>query len=195
MDAAAAWDAQADTFDDEPDHGLREPQVREAWRSLLLRHLPAPGAAVADLGCGTGSLACLLAQEGYGVRGVDLAPRMIEAARAKAAAAGLDVAFHVGDAADPPLAAGSVDVVLVRHVLWALPDADAAVARWVRLLRPGGRLLLVEGRWHTGAGLGAADSRAVVARHRAHADVEHLTDPALWGGPITDERYLVVSEA
>ena len=195
MDAAAAWDAQADTFDDEPDHGLREPRVREAWRSLLLRHLPAPGAAVADLGCGTGSLACLLAQEGYAVRGVDLAPRMVAAARAKAAAAGVDATFEVGDAADPPLADGSVDVVLVRHVLWALPDPDAAVARWVRLLRPGGRLLLVEGRWHTGAGLTAAETRAVVARHRARADVEQLADEALWGGPITDERYLVVSEA
>lgn len=69
------------------------------------------------------------------------------------------------------------------------------MARWVRLLRPGGRLLLVEGHWHTGGGLTADETRAVVARHREHADVEHLPDESLWGGPITDERYLLLSLA
>ena len=194
-DAVGYWDEQAEHFDDEPDHGLRDPRVRAAWRDLLLPRLPAPGAAVADLGCGTGSLACLLAQEGCAVRGVDLSPRMVAAARAKATGLAVDATFEVGDAADPPLPDASADVVLVRHVLWALPDPDAAVARWVRLLRPGGRLLLVEGRWHTGGGLTADESRQIVARHRTRAVVEPLPDESLWGGPITDERYLLLSEA
>jgi len=65
--SADYWDDQADTFDEEADHGLRDPQVREAWRRLLLAHLPAAPAAIADIGCGTGSLSVLLAGEGYAV--------------------------------------------------------------------------------------------------------------------------------
>jgi SAM-dependent methyltransferase len=84
-------------------------------------------------------------------------------------------------------------MVLARHVLWAMPDIDAAIAEWVALLRPGGRLVLVEGRWHTGAGLTASATELAVRRHRGEADVRALDDADLWGGPITDERYLVVS--
>jgi len=78
------WDAQAESFDTEPDHGLLDPFVREAWRALLLSRLPPAPADVVDLGCGTGSLAVLLAQAGYAVRGLDLSERMVAAATAKA---------------------------------------------------------------------------------------------------------------
>ena len=61
---AAYWDSQADTFDDSADHGLRDSRVRDAWRRLLLAHLPQAPAAIADIGCGTGSLSVLLAGEG-----------------------------------------------------------------------------------------------------------------------------------
>lgn len=186
------WDGQAASFDDEPDHGLRDPGVRAAWAGLLLPLLPA-ASRVADLGAGTGSLSVLLAQSGHRVTGLDLAPRMVAAARAKAAAARVDVAVAVGDAGRPPLPEASLDVVLVRHVLWALPDPDEAVRRWARLLAPGGRLVLVEGRWWTGGGLPAERTRELVLAHRAEAEVVPLPDPALWGGPIEDERYLVLS--
>ena len=198
-EARRLWDAQAAGFDDEPDHGLRDPAVRAAWAALLAAHLPAAGEPldVVDLGCGTGSLAVLLAEAGHRVRGLDLSPAMVERARAKVASHDLADRVHlaVGDAAEPPGEPGSADVVLCRHVLWALPDPSAALARWVRLLRPGGRLLLVEGSWHTGAGLTAGRCRELVLEHRREADVVALTDPALWGGPITDERYLVVSRS
>jgi len=194
-DTVNYWDEQAKSFDEEADHGLLAPAVRMAWRDLLLSRLPRPGATVADLGCGTGSLSCLLAQEGYVVSGVDFAPRMVAAAQVKATESGVSATFAVGDAADPPLADASFDVVVVRHVLWAMPDPDAAVGRWVQLLCPSGRLLLVEGRWHTGGGLSAQRARELVGRHRAHVEVEHLRDDTLWGGPVSDERYLVLSEA
>jgi SAM-dependent methyltransferase len=186
------WDAQAATFDDEPDHGLTDPSVRQAWAALLLPRLP-ERATVADLGCGTGTLAVLLGQAGHLVSGVDLAPRMVEAARAKAARAGVRADFVVGDAAAPPWPPGSFDVVLSRHVLWAMPDPDSALRRWVRLLRPGGLLLLTEGRWWTGGGLTAAETTALVLRHRSEATVELLDDPIFWGHPITNERYLLAS--
>ena len=58
----------------------------------------------------------------------------------------------------------------------------------------GGSLLLIEGRWHTSAGLTTDEARHAVLRHRATAEVTMLTDPRLWGGPITDERYLLASD-
>lgn len=194
-DARSYWDDQARDFDAEPDHGLRDPTTRAAWRALLVTHLPAWPADVVDLGCGTGSLSVLLAQEGHRVTGIDLAENMLDAARVKAEAAGVDVSFERGDAGSPALSPGSADVVLVRHLLWAMPDQDAAIATWVRLLRPGGRLLLVEGRWSTGGGVPARRCAALVRAHRSQAVVHELADPVLWGRPIQDERYLLVSTA
>ncbi len=187
------WDVEAEGFDDEPDHGLRDPATAAAWLRLLSDHLPPAPVDVVDLGCGTGSLSVLLAAAGHRVRGLDFSAAMVERARAKAAAARLEVDFVVGDASTPAYAAGSCDVVLSRHVLWALPEPAAALAAWVGLLRPGGRLLLVEGRWHTGGGIGAAECERLVREHRRHVEVRHLPEEIYWGGPITDERYLLVS--
>lgn len=187
------WDEQAATFDDEPDHGLRDARVRAAWAELLLPLMPSSSSEVVDLGCGTGSLSVLLAADGHRVRGVDLSARMISAATAKARAADVVAEFVQGDAAQPPCAPGSADVVLARHVLWALPDPAAALETWVRLLRPDGRLVLVEGHWSTGAGLTAAECEGLVRAVRQEATVTRLTDPALWGREIDDERYLLVS--
>ena len=187
------WDERAATFDQEPDHGLLDRDVREAWSRLLLPLMPSAPASVVDLGCGTGSLAVLLAQAGHDVRGVDLSARMVSAATTKAEAAGVPAEFVRGDAARPPYAPASCDVVLARHVLWALPDPAAALAAWVRLLKPGGLLVLIEGRWSTEAGLTAAECEALVSSVRREADIKRLDDAALWGRQVDDERYLVTS--
>jgi SAM-dependent methyltransferase len=189
--SAGFWDAEADGFDDEPDHGLRDPATRDAWRSLLLP-LAGDGARVADLGCGTGTLSVLLASAGRAVTGVDFSPRMIARARAKAASARVDAGFVVGDAARPPLR-GGYDLVLSRHVLWAMPDPGAALDRWVDLLAPAGVLALVEGRWFTGAGLARDECVRLVLERRSEAQAITLDDPVLWGGLIEDDRYLLVS--
>jgi hypothetical protein len=61
-------------------------------------------------------------------------------------------------------------------------------------LRPGGRLLLVEGDWATGVGLPGERCLEVVLRHRREATVRQLgDDSALWGRDVDDERYLLVS--
>ena len=190
--SVAFWDSQAADFDGEPDHGLRDPSVREAWRRLLTGVVASEPLRIADLGCGTGSLSLLLAAEGHEVTGLDFSAAMIDVARGKAIDADPPLTFVVGDAADPKLPGGSYDVVLVRHVLWAMSDPDAALERWFRLLADGGRLVLIEGSWWTGAGMEADATLELVRRRHANPFITMLTDPELWGGPITDERYMVV---
>ena len=191
-DDVAAWDAEARDYDAPADHGLRDPAVREAWRRLLNGLLPDPPARVAEMGSGTGTLSVLLAGEGFEVDGVDFSPEMVRRAEAKAAGRAA-VRFVRGDASVPPLAEGSYDVVLSRHVLWAMPDPADALGRWVRLLRPGGRLVLVEGRWSNGAGLDAEETVALVEATGSAAALTRLTDPSYWGGPIEDDRYVVTA--
>ncbi|GAA1119492.1 methyltransferase domain-containing protein [Streptomyces javensis] len=191
----AYWDAAAAGFDDEPDHGLRDPAVREAWAGRLRGWLPGRAVDVLDLGCGTGSLASLAAEWGHRVTGVDRSPRMVELARAKLAGTGAGVL--VGDAAEPPVGDGRFDVVLVRHLLWMLPDQRAVLRRWVRLLRPGGRLVLIEGRWGESepVGLTAAELSAMVGPLTERLSVEELgPDAALWGRAVRDERYALVAD-
>lgn len=189
----AAWDAEAGRFDDQPDHGLLDPGVRAAWSSLLAQLLPPAPARVLDVGSGTGSLAVMLAEQGYEVVGIDLAPRMVERAVRKAQEHSVEVDFRVGDAANPQVD-GAFDVVLGRHILWALPQPPAVLGRWAQLLSPAGLLVLIEGFWHTGHGIPAGELLALVSATTRNLTWRRLDDqPALWGGVVADERYVIAA--
>jgi len=201
------WNRYAQAYDDEPDHGLADPATRRAWRSVLERWLPARACDVADLACGTGSLTALVASLGHRVVGVDLAGTMLQRARTKTQAFAGQVVLARGDVIDPPISPAAVDVVLARHILWTLPDPQAALARWRLLLRPGGRFLLVEGRWWSvgdrdytdesrmpwAGGVRALDLAAAIGPHVRRIEVVPLTDPVLWGKRAGDEPYLLIA--
>lgn len=102
------------------------------------------GERVLDVGCGRGASA-FPAAEAVGasgsVLGIDLAPGMVERTAGDAAARGLGwLTTRVGDAEDPAVPPGSVDVVLAGLILFFLPDLPAALRRYAEALVPGGRL-------------------------------------------------------
>jgi len=150
---AAHWDRRAPTFDEDFGHSIRTSDERAAWDRTLDLVLGGRAALDAlDAGCGTGFLAFELTARGHRVTGVDFAPAMIAEARRKAREHGVAIRFEEGDIEQLPFAAGSFDLVISRHVLWTLPHPEAAIDEWVRLLRPSGRLVVVDSHLDPSAG-------------------------------------------
>jgi SAM-dependent methyltransferase len=144
------WDRSSATYDSMPGHGRINPQERAAWLHLLRLVIASPTPiAVLDVGTGTGFFALLIASLGHQVTGVDLSPKMLRVARDNSQGAGLDIAFREGDIHDLPPDIGPFDVVISRHVIWTLPDPVRAISGWVEVTRPGGRVVAVDGFWHS----------------------------------------------
>lgn len=184
------WDEAASTFDNESDHGLSDPNIRAAWTTLLKQFLPTAASTVLDVGCGTGSLSLIMAELGHSVTGIDSSEAMLAFAREKAK--NHAIIFHLMDAAHPQLTARQFDVIVGRHILWVLPEPEKVLRRWQNLLKPGGQLILIEGFWHTGAGLHAEEIRAMLAPLTSDIVMQDLSQqPELWGKNVNDERYVI----
>jgi SAM-dependent methyltransferase len=80
---------------------------------------------------------------GHECVGLDFSERMLGVARQRAADLKLDCAFIFGDAEAPPLPDDTFDVVSSRHLLFNLPHPGVAIRHWVRVLKPGGRMILI----------------------------------------------------
>ena len=75
---------------------------------------------------------------------IDLSPEMLAIARRRASEAGVEVDLREGDAHALPFAEGSFDTVVCTYSLCNIPEPGRAVAEMKRVLRPGGRLVLVD---------------------------------------------------
>jgi len=145
---AQYWSARAASFDASPGHGISSHGERAAWLRLIAVRLgPLKGRRVLELASGTGEFTRLLAEAGADVTGLDLCEAMLARARPKLAAAGRRASLFLGDAENTREPPGAYDAVVCRHLVWTLPEPARAAAEWFRVLRPGGRLLVVDGDW------------------------------------------------
>jgi ubiquinone/menaquinone biosynthesis C-methylase UbiE len=145
---AAHWGRRAAHFDEDFGHSIRTPAERAAWDRIFDLVLGGRDALyVLDAGCGTGFLSLELASRGHRVTGIDFAPAMLAEARRKAAERDAAISFEEADAEQLPFAPGSFDLIVSRHVLWTLPHPEAAIREWIRVLRPGGRLAVIDGQF------------------------------------------------
>ena len=134
------------------------------FERLMRRGLVRPDLRALDLATGTGYLARGLAQRGLRVTGLDVAPEMMEAARALDAALGLQIDYAVGKAEDTGLPSAQFDLVTAA-TCWHWFDRRKASAEVLRLLKPGGWLVICSQDWLPLAGNVVARTESIVQRH------------------------------
>ncbi|MEW6475147.1 MAG: ubiquinone/menaquinone biosynthesis methyltransferase [Actinomycetota bacterium] len=119
------------------------------WRRRTVRSLGLPaGSLVLDLACGTGDLCDELARQGLAAIGVDRSAGMLQAARARATAhdhsAGSPAPLVRGDGLSLPFRSGALDGVVCGFALRNFAALAPVMAECARVLRPGGRMALLE---------------------------------------------------
>ncbi|MFC1708194.1 class I SAM-dependent methyltransferase [Planctomycetota bacterium] len=122
---------------------LSELLFRVGRRRAMEVLCPQVGERVGLIGVGTGADLLLLPEGVYGI-GVDLSEAMLARARRKIPGPGRHVELIVGDAHELPLASGVFDVIVLNLVLSVVPNAARCMAESLRILRPGGRLVVFD---------------------------------------------------
>lgn len=146
------------------------PELREKSHEVLRA---GAGSAAVDVGCGTGSATRQLAERGVAITGIDPSEHLIDVARERHPT----VRFEVGAAQDLPFADASLDCYRAERVYQHLADPRVALAEARRVLRPGGRIVLVD----ADADLWTVDAAdRGVTRALAAAFADTITSP--WSG-------------
>ncbi|MDX6512427.1 MAG: demethylmenaquinone methyltransferase / 2-methoxy-6-polyprenyl,4-benzoquinol methylase [Gaiellaceae bacterium] len=112
----------------------------QRWRRKTAQAVVQPGDAVLDACCGTGDLALAGLKAGGSVTGLDFSGRMLERARRKSDA----VEWVQGDVLDLPFGDASFDAATVGFGIRNVPDLEAVLVELRRVLRPEGRLAVLE---------------------------------------------------
>ena len=136
-----------------------------------------PGEVILDVGCGTGDLtleAKKLAGPNGEVYGTDASPNMIRQAEQKVTRSGVDVTFKIGLVENIEFPENQFDVVLSSLMIHHLPDdlKRAGLAEIYRVLKPGGRLLIVDMQATTGGSLGQRLSDFIIHIHGGHTTMQ-----------------------
>jgi len=140
------WSERAATFDESVGHEIFSEAERKGWQRLIRKHLgEGQGRTALDLACGTAVISHLMNDVGFKVTGLDWSDAMLAQARAKAKKRGTDIRFVSGDAENTMEPRESYDVITNRHLVWTLVDPAAAFREWFSVLKPGGKVLIVDG--------------------------------------------------
>ena len=145
-----------------------EPGALEFLSRLPLQ----PGMRILDVACGAGQIAIPAARAGAKVTGIDIAPNLIEQARARAQTENLDAHFDEGDAEMLPYPDSSFDLVISLIGAMFAPRPELVAAELKRVCRPGGKIIM--GNWTPGGFVGQM--------FKAHG--KHVPPPAIMPPPV-----------
>jgi ubiquinone/menaquinone biosynthesis C-methylase UbiE len=142
-----------------------------------------PGMKVLDVACGSGNLAIIAARKGADVTGIDIADNLIEAAKKRAEAAGLNIKFEVGDAEAMPYADGEFDLVMTMFGAMFAPRPEVTASELVRVCKPGGTIAMANWTPEGHAG-------QMFKLTGKYLPPPPMPPPVLWGVPETvAERF------
>src|SRR6266849_2543743 len=140
------------------------------------------GSRVLDVACGTGNTALPAARAGASVTGVDIATNLLEQARERAAAEGLEIRFEEGDAEHLPYPDQAFDVVLTMFGAMFAPRPDVVAAELIRVCKPGG--LIAMANWTLQSFVG----RTFQVTAKMVPPPPGIPPPVLWGDESTVRR-------
>lgn len=142
------------------------------------------GDKVLDVACGTGNQSIPAAKLGAKVTGVDIAPNLLDQAKANSEKAGLTISFDVGDAEKLPYEDASFDVVMTMYGAMFAPRPDRVASELARVCRPGG--LIAMGNWTAEGFIG----QMFKATGKHVSPPTGMPSPILWGNEDTvRERF------
>ena len=120
-----------------------------AWTDLISEQLPRKGVLdILDIGTGPGFFSIILSKLGHNLTGIDVTPGMIDNARKNAQANHVSPKFLVMDCHETSFPDNSFDLIVSRNVTWTLYEPIRAYKEFLRILRPGGRLLVFDANWY-----------------------------------------------
>ena len=143
-----------------------------------------PRMKVLDVGCGTGNLAIPAARAGAKVTGLDIAPNLLEQARQRASAEGVDASFDEGDAEQLPYGDAAFDIVMSMFGAMFAPRPESVAAELVRVCRPGGVIAMAN--WPP---FGFA-AKVFGAGMRFVPPLQGIPSPLAWGDEATVKQRL-----
>ncbi|MBQ8644400.1 MAG: class I SAM-dependent methyltransferase, partial [Candidatus Methanomethylophilaceae archaeon] len=103
---------------------------------------------ILDAGCGAGYAAVIAAQMGHDVTALDFSARMLERVESNAGKYGVDIETVKGDICSMPFDDTRFDLVISKDTLWCIDDPVTAYCEFMRVLRPGGHVLVMDGNWY-----------------------------------------------
>ena len=142
------WSNGAGSYNKSVRRSLHSKREKTAWQEIFTEALGKEKLNILDVGTGPGIVAFLLSELGHDVTGVDLSKEMLRNASENAARFNIPVEFRHGDAENMPFEDESFDAVINRAVLWTISNPEKAIAEWWRVLKPGGKLVIVDGNWY-----------------------------------------------
>lgn len=142
----AYWSERAKTFDRAFGHGISSDHEFRAWQEPIRIALGPTPLNVLELACGTGEITKLIHDLGHDVTALDFSEAMLAVARNKHAGK-QRLRFLLADAENTMEPDQSYDAIVCRHLVWTLLDPKETFREWLRILKPGGKLIVYDGDW------------------------------------------------